>query len=78
MRTREQRREALRVARPEWTVDAVPEDDGELTLTDLERKRDDLGKATARHKSRPIWNALSAWEQGAADLRRLALKPRMA
>ena len=44
-------------------------------LTDLERKRDDLGKATARHRSRPLWNALSNWEQGNADLRRTALRP---
>jgi uncharacterized protein YhaN len=44
-------------------------------LTDLERRRDDLGKATARHRSRPLWNALSNWEQGNADLRRTALRP---
>ena len=44
-------------------------------LTELERKRDELGKATARHKSRPIWNALSAWEQGRADLRHAAMRP---
>ena len=44
-------------------------------LTDLERKRDDLGKATARHRSRPLWNALSNWEQANADLRRTALRP---
>lgn len=44
-------------------------------LTELERKRDDLGRATARHRSRPIWNALSEWEQAASDLRRVALRP---
>jgi uncharacterized protein YhaN len=44
-------------------------------LTELERKRDDLGKATARHRSRPLWSALSNWEQGNADLRRAALRP---
>jgi uncharacterized protein YhaN len=44
-------------------------------LTELERKRDELGKASARHKSRPLWNALSNWEQGGADLRRAALRP---
>ncbi len=44
-------------------------------LTELERKRDDLGRATARHKSRPIWSALSAWEQAAGDLRKLAMRP---
>ncbi|WP_428485162.1 AAA family ATPase [Rhodopila sp.] len=44
-------------------------------LTGLERKRDELGKANARHKSRPLWSALSNWEQGAADLRKAALRP---
>ncbi|WP_158925791.1 AAA family ATPase [Acidisphaera sp. S103] len=44
-------------------------------LTELERQRDELGKANARHRSRPIWNALSNWEQGNADLRRTALRP---
>jgi uncharacterized protein YhaN len=44
-------------------------------LSELERKRDDLGKATARHKTRPLWGALSGWEQGNADLRRAALRP---
>ena len=44
-------------------------------LTELERKRDELGEATARHKSRPIWSAFSAWEQAGTDLRRLALRP---
>ena len=44
-------------------------------LTELERKRDDLGRATARHKSRPIWSALSAWEQAVGDLRKLAMRP---
>jgi hypothetical protein len=44
-------------------------------LTDLERKRDDLGKATARHRSRPLWSALSNWEQANTDLRRAALRP---
>jgi uncharacterized protein YhaN len=44
-------------------------------LTELERKRDDLGKATARHRSRPLWSALSNWEQGNTDLRHAALRP---
>ncbi|HEY4173091.1 MAG TPA: AAA family ATPase, partial [Rhodopila sp.] len=44
-------------------------------LTELERQRDELGKANARHRSRPMWNALSNWEQGNADLRRAALRP---
>jgi uncharacterized protein YhaN len=44
-------------------------------LTELERKRDELGRATARHRSRPLWGALSNWEQGVADLRRTALRP---
>ena len=44
-------------------------------LTDLERKRDDLGRATVRHRARPLWSALSQWEQGSADLRRAALRP---
>jgi uncharacterized protein YhaN len=44
-------------------------------LIELERQRDDLGRAAARHRSRPIWNALSNWEQGNADLRRAALRP---
>lgn len=44
-------------------------------LVDLERKRDDLGRAATRHRSRPIWSALSQWEQAAADLRRTALRP---
>jgi uncharacterized protein YhaN len=44
-------------------------------LTELERKRDELGRATARHRSRPLWNALSEWEQANSDLRRVALRP---
>ena len=44
-------------------------------LTELERRRDDLGKATARHKSRPLWSALSSFEQSNADLRRAAMRP---
>ncbi len=44
-------------------------------LSELERKRDDLGRATVRHRSRPLWSALSNWEQGTADLRRAALRP---
>ena len=44
-------------------------------LAELERKRDELGKATARHRSRPLWSALSLWEQGNSDLRRSALRP---
>jgi uncharacterized protein YhaN len=44
-------------------------------MAELERKRDDLGKANARRISRPLWSALSQWEQGAIDLRRSALRP---
>jgi uncharacterized protein YhaN len=44
-------------------------------LAELERKRDELGKASARHKSRPLWSALSSWEQSVIDLRRMALRP---
>jgi uncharacterized protein YhaN len=44
-------------------------------LTELERKRDELGRATARHRSRPLWSAFSAWEQAGHDLRRVALRP---
>jgi uncharacterized protein YhaN len=44
-------------------------------LTELERKRDELGRATLRHRSRPLWSALSAWEQSVTDLRRVALRP---
>ena len=44
-------------------------------LTELERKRDELGRATARHRSRPLWNAYGEWEQAGIDLRRVALKP---
>ncbi len=44
-------------------------------LGDLERQRDELGKANARHRSRPLWNALSTWEQAGADLRKAALRP---
>jgi uncharacterized protein YhaN len=44
-------------------------------LTELERKRDELGRATVRHRSRPLWSALSNWEQANTDLRRIALRP---
>lgn len=44
-------------------------------LTDLERKRDDLGRANVKHKSRPLWNALSNWELSVQDLKRAALRP---
>jgi hypothetical protein len=43
--------------------------------TALEAKRDELGRATVRHKARPLWSALSAWEQAGMDLRRVALRP---
>ena len=43
-------------------------------LTELERRRDDLGK-TARHKSRPLWAALDGWEKANNDLRRSAMRP---
>ena len=41
----------------------------------LELQRDELGRAATRHKSRPIWAALSAWEQANADLRQAAIRP---
>ena len=44
-------------------------------LGELERKRDDLGRAGHRHKSRPLWGAMSNWEQASAELRRVALRP---
>jgi uncharacterized protein YhaN len=44
-------------------------------LSELERRRDDLGKASARHKSRPLWSAMSSWEQAGADLRKASLRP---
>jgi uncharacterized protein YhaN len=44
-------------------------------LSELEHKRDELGRASVRHRSRPLWSALSAWEQGNMDLRRVALRP---
>ncbi|HBK04584.1 MAG TPA: hypothetical protein DDZ81_01835 [Acetobacteraceae bacterium] len=44
-------------------------------LTELERRRDELGKATARHKTRPLWGAFSGWEQANIDLRRSAMRP---
>jgi uncharacterized protein YhaN len=44
-------------------------------LTELARKRDELGRADRRHRSRPIWSALSNWEQSNIDLRRTALRP---
>jgi uncharacterized protein YhaN len=44
-------------------------------LAELERKRDDLGRATVRHKARPLWSALSNWDQANTDLRRTALRP---
>ena len=44
-------------------------------LAEFEKKRDELGRATVRHKSRPIWQALSNWERAGSDLRRAALRP---
>jgi len=44
-------------------------------LEALGRDRDELGNVGARHKSRPIWGALSAYDQAKADLRRAALRP---
>lgn len=44
-------------------------------LSALERQRDELGRAAVRHKARPLWNALSAWEQATVDLRLAALRP---
>lgn len=44
-------------------------------LEALGRDRDELGNVGARHKSRPIWGALSAHDQAKADLRRAALRP---
>ena len=44
-------------------------------LETLGRDRDELGNVGARHKSRPIWGALSAYDQARADLRRVALRP---
>lgn len=43
-------------------------------LARLEAKRDELGRVS-RHKSRPIWAAMDAWQQASADLRRVALRP---
>jgi uncharacterized protein YhaN len=44
-------------------------------LTDLERRRDDLGRASTRHRARPLWSAFSNWEQSGRDLGRAALRP---
>jgi uncharacterized protein YhaN len=44
-------------------------------LTELEAKRDELGRATNRHRSRPLWSAMSSWEQAVVDLRRVSLRP---
>jgi uncharacterized protein YhaN len=44
-------------------------------LEALGRDRDELGNVGARHKSRPIWGALSAYDQAKADLRRASLRP---
>jgi uncharacterized protein YhaN len=44
-------------------------------LEALGRDRDELGNVGARHKSRPIWGALSAYDQAKADLRRVAVRP---
>ena len=44
-------------------------------LTELERKRDELGRATVKHKARPLWAAFSAWEKASSDLRTAALRP---
>ena len=43
-------------------------------LASLERQRDELGRTT-RHKSKPIWGAMSAWEDAKEELRRTAMKP---
>ena len=43
-------------------------------LASLERQRDELGRVT-RHKARPIWGAMSAWEEAKEELRRTAMKP---
>jgi len=44
-------------------------------LTALETQRDELGRATVRHKARPLWSALTAWEKAGTDLRQVALRP---
>ena len=44
-------------------------------LTELERRRDDLGRANRRHTSRPLWTAFATWEQANTDLRKSALRP---
>ena len=44
-------------------------------LSKLEAQRDELGRATIRHKARPLWSALSDWEQASTDLRQAALRP---
>ena len=44
-------------------------------LTELERRRDDLGRANRRHTSRPLWAAFATWEQANTDLRKSALRP---
>ncbi len=44
-------------------------------LATLEAQRDELGRATTRHKSRPIWRALTDWEGASHDLRQAALRP---
>ena len=44
-------------------------------LATLEAQRDELGRATVRHKARPLWSALTAWEKAVTDLRQAALRP---
>ena len=44
-------------------------------LSKLEAQRDELGRAGIRHKARPLWSALSDWEQASTDLRQAALRP---
>ena len=44
-------------------------------LSELERRRDDLGRPRHRHKSRPLWSALTTWQQASIDLRQSAMRP---
>lgn len=44
-------------------------------LKTLEDRRDDLGRANIRHKSKPLWSALTDWEQASTDLRQTAIRP---
>ena len=43
-------------------------------LASLEKQRDELGRTT-RHRSRPVWSALSSWEEAKDELRKAAMKP---